>query len=150
MSKKNGYYIPLPEDFLDNPKIQKLIARCGLGAVTIFHDLQTRMRDYERDDETSFMIPVEDISFLCRRYCMTEEELHILVNQLAVVELIKFRIFKDNSTGIEMKYFYSEDILENCTNWIEKRERMAELGRRSGVRRRLNSKHKNEEEEDES
>lgn len=150
MSKKNGYYIPLPEDFLDQPKIQKLIAKSGLGAVTIFHDLQTRMRDYENDSETSFMIPFEDLSFLCRRYCISKEELQQYVNLFYALDLIKVYEITDKATGTALRFFYSEDILENCLNWAEKRKYMAEIGRRGGQRRRISSNYKQEGDEDEN
>lgn len=136
MSKKNNYYIPLPEDFMDRPQTQLLIAHRGLGAVTIFHDLQTRMRDYESEDETSFMIPFDHLSFLCFRYRMTEEELKNLVMYLCGINLLKVFEITDGE-GSSRRYFYSEEILENHLTWIEKREHMAELGRRSGIRRKL-------------
>lgn len=144
MSKKNGYYIPLPEDFLDNPKTQRVIARYGLGAVTIAHDLQTRMRDYESESETSFMIPMDDLFFLCRRYGMKEEELEEMVKYFYLIDLVKFYEISDDE-GNKARYFYFEDLLENHLDWVEKRKHMAEIGRRGGQRRRLNSKYNEEE-----
>ena len=145
MSKKNGYYIPLPEDFLDNPKTQRVIARYGLGGVTIFHDLQTRMRDYEEEGETSFMIPFGDLFFLCRRYGMTEEELKDMVMYFYSIDLIKIYEIMDGK-GNKARFFYSEDMMENHKDWVEKRNYMAELGRRSGVRRRILKEEREREE----
>ena len=146
MSKKNSYYLPLPEDFLDRPKTQMLIAKYGLGAVTVYHDLQTRMRDYENETETSFMIPMEHISFLCFRYHMTKEELQNLVNYFYGINLLKFYEIEDEE-GNKARYFYSEEIMENHKAWVERRSYMTELGIRSGVRRRLNKKKQHEEED---
>lgn len=137
MSKKNGYYIPLPEDFLDQPKIQRLIARYGLGAVTIFNDLQTRMRNYENEDETSFMIPMADLFFLCRRYGIEEEQLKEMVMYFYAIDLVKIHEISDEE-GHKAWFFYSEDIMENHNDWVEKRTHMTELSKRGVERRRLN------------
>lgn len=144
MAKKNGYYVPLPEDFLDQPKTQKLIARYGLGAVTIFHDLQTRMRDYETDDETSFMIPMEDLSFLCYRYHMNKEQLQDLVNYFYAVDLLKiYEIKVDEHTS---RFIYSKEMIENLKDWTERRDYMKELSKRGVARRRLNKDYQTENE----
>ncbi len=147
MSKKNGYYLLLPEDFLDRPPVQKLIARYGFGAVTIYHDLQTRMRDYEKDGETSFMIPAEDLSFLCFRYRMKQEQLQEMVNYLYLVDLFKVYEVTDGETTA--RYYYAEDTRELLLGWVSKRERLIEAGKR-GAYRRYNRERKATEEQDET
>lgn len=145
MSRNHGYFQPLPEDFLDKPKMQLVLAKRGLGAITVFLDLQTRMRGYENDTETSYMIPFESLSFLCYRYHMTEEELKNLVIFFCAIDLMKvYEITAENETA---RYFYSEETLESLLEWKETKTYMAELSQRGVAKRRQNKERGTENEE---
>ncbi len=137
MAKKHSYYLPLDEDFLQDPEVQMFLEEKGKAAVFDYLMLLTRMRDYRDYD---YMIPFSLIPIIARKDLgTTKEELEDTISYC-----IKIGFFKVYENEIDkVKFFYSERRQCDLRTWQVTSSRRSEAGKKG------NEKRWNKEEEEE-
>ena len=137
MAKKYSYYLPLDEDFLQDPEVQMFLEEKGKAAVFDYLMLLTRMRDYRDSD---YMIPFSFIPIIARKDLgTTKEELEDTISYC--IKIGFFKVYEDEIDKV--KFFYSERRQCDLRTWQVASTRRSEAGKR-GMANRWNKEENKE------
>ena len=137
MAKKHSYYLPLDEDFLQDPEVQMFLEEKGKAAVFDYLMLLTRMRDYRDYD---YMIPFSLIPIIARKDLgITKEELEDTISYC--IKIGFFKVYEDEIDKV--KFFYSERRQCDLRTWQVTSSRRSEAGKR-GMANRWNKEEEKE------
>ena len=137
--RKHTYYLPLDEDFLQDPEVQMFIEEKGKAKVFDYLMLLIRMRDYKDFD---YVIPFAYLPIIAKReLCTTPEDLRDTVDYC-----ISIGFFKTYSDGI-IDGFYSDRRQNDLRTWQVYTAKCSEAGRK-GNDMRWNNRDKENTDED--
>lgn len=137
MAVKHSYYLPLDEDFLQDPEVQLFLEEKGKEAVFDYLMLLTRMRDYRDYD---YMIPFSLIPIIARKDLgTTKEKLEDTVNYC--IKIGFFKVYEDDIDKV--KFIYSERRQCDLRTWQVTSTRRSEAGKR-GMANRWNKEKEKE------
>lgn len=118
--KKDAFYFPHDSNAKDDPKCVLLIEQLGLEGYGIYWVLIEVLRE-----QPNYRYPMKLIPALARRYNTTVEKVKTVVASYGL-----FNVEND-------EFFFSESLERRMLPLEEKRNRMAELGRKSAEARKL-------------
>ncbi len=138
MAKKNSYYMPFDEDFLQDPDIQMFLELKGKEAVFDYLMLLLRMRDYK---DYGYMIPTFLVPIIAKKDLgEPKEKLEDTIQYCLDTGL--FKKYQDDVAT----YFYSSRRKKDLEDWDVKSTRRSEAGKK-GMKSRYNKEGETKDED---